>query len=59
MGKTNVYKILIEDPQAKETLGGPNRRPEGKFTDMNGGKSEGVEDWIQLTPERIQWWNFV
>jgi hypothetical protein len=26
---------------------------------MNGGKSEGVEDWIQLTPERIQWWNFV
>jgi hypothetical protein len=52
MGKTNDYKVLMEDFQAKEMLGDSNSRTKRNFTDKYVAKCNGV-DWIQLDPGRI------
>lgn len=54
MGKTGGYKIFIEDVQAMETFGGPNRTPGCKFTYVDFGKYYKGVDWIQLSTGRIQ-----
>jgi hypothetical protein len=51
-----LYRVLMGKPEGKRPLGRPRRRWEDWIRMENGW---GSVDWIQLAPDRNQWWAVV
>jgi hypothetical protein len=57
--KTNVYRLLVGEPEGKRPLGRPRRRwiDNNEMGHLEIGLS--VVDWIGLAPDRYRWRAFV
>jgi hypothetical protein len=55
----DVYRVLVDRPKGKRSLGRPRRRWDDNIKmDLKGIGIDG-ESWIQLAQNRVQWWAFV
>jgi hypothetical protein len=58
-GRGEVFRVLVGRPEGKRPLGRPRRRWEDNIKMYL--REIGIDgaNWIQLTPDRIQWRAFV
>jgi hypothetical protein len=60
MGKRRgVSRVLVGRPEGKRPLGRPRRRWEDNIKMELRERGIDGENWIQLTQDRVQWWDFV
>jgi len=54
-----MYKVLVEKPEGKRTLGKPRCRWKNNIrTDIQEVELGGM-DWVALAQDRDSWWSFV
>jgi hypothetical protein len=58
-GGRDVYRVLVGMPERKRPLGRPRRSCSDNIEmDLREIGVDGAK-WIQLTQDRVQWWDFV
>jgi hypothetical protein len=57
--RRSMYKVLVEKPEGKRTLGKPRCRWKNNIrTDIQEVELGGM-DWVALAQDRDSWWSFV
>jgi len=57
--RRGMYKVLVEKPEGKRTLGKPRCRWKDSIkTDIQEVELGGM-DWVALAQDRDSWWSFV